>query len=138
MGKNCKHVFMIKNHYFRNFYFALWYAMQQKFPEEITYSLSNLLHLDQIQTVKVCLLVWVLLWRYEHRMPSYLMISFNFHGVIGPVLKIKDRGNHGHGQGTKTFWEDQQKVDNVNFFLFLTGSSNKCDFGRGAIIDFKE
>ena len=77
--------------------------MQQKFPEEITLSLSNPLHLDQIQTVKVCLLVWVLLWRYEHRMPSYLMTSFNFHGVIGPVLKIKDRGNHGHGQGTKTF-----------------------------------
>ena len=56
--------------------------------------------------------------------------------MLGLVLKIKDRGNH--DQQTKTFWEDQQKVDNVNFFLFLTGDSNKCDFGQGTIIDFKE
>ena len=56
--------------------------------------------------------------------------------MLGPVLKIKDRGNH--DQGTMTFWEDQQKVDNVNFFLFMTGDSNKCDFGQGTIIDFED
>ena len=58
--------------------------------------------------------------------------------MLGPVLKIKDRGNHDQETRAKTFLEDQQKVDNVNFFLFLTGDSNKCDFGQGTIIDFKE
>ena len=53
----------------------------------------------------------------------------------GPVRKIKDRIDH--GQGTKEP-VNQKKVDKVGIYVILIREPNISDFGRGAIIDFKD